>query len=270
MEDEAATESNTTGMEVRTYFVRERNALLARAAFDELYVDYYLHLAGNGMQYAGSHDRLFKEALAALTLHCASRPRNETVAWTLNFQEPLVNLFVGGDNSSGGVAGQLFTQHVKENRSNLLFADVIRGQEPLRRSVVEFEGRSVFRAVEKYYSQSEQRAGRYFEFSEEDFVLVSSQPDCDSKWLESLTDADIRTLDRKEELSLLETRRYRWHCGCNQNRIMELLAPVMKDGEQGLFGGEELLRISCPRCGARYKVTREAMEAHMVGKTKSV
>ena len=31
-------------VEVRCYFVRRRNALMVRGAFESLYVDYYLHL----------------------------------------------------------------------------------------------------------------------------------------------------------------------------------------------------------------------------------
>ncbi|MDQ3622774.1 MAG: disulfide bond chaperone, partial [Verrucomicrobiota bacterium] len=83
-------ESNTdNGFEVRTYFVRGRNALIARADFGELYVDYYLHQGQHGYQHAPEHDEALKLALAALTLHCASRPWNEVWAWTIHFHEPL-------------------------------------------------------------------------------------------------------------------------------------------------------------------------------------
>ena len=55
------------GLEVRTYFVRNRNVLLARADFGELFVDYYLHLSANRVAVAPAHDALFKRALAAFT-----------------------------------------------------------------------------------------------------------------------------------------------------------------------------------------------------------
>ncbi|MDR0533284.1 MAG: Hsp33 family molecular chaperone HslO [Verrucomicrobiales bacterium] len=254
------------GLEIRTYFVRHRNALLARAEFSELYVDYYLHLAANDIQYPGAQDRLFKETLSALTLHCASRPHNETIAWTVNFQNPLVNIFVTGDNETGGVAGQVFNQNVKQTDHNFLFSDVVRGTEPARRSVIEFEGRDVFRAVEKYYLQSEQRPARFFQFAEEDYVMISAQPDCDTDWLNSLTVEDIRVLDQKEQLSLLEQRRYRWHCGCDEQRMLSLLAPVMQRDPDELFGDDPSIRISCPRCGARYTITKETMEAYLAEK----
>ena len=44
------------------------------------------------------------------------------------------------------------------------------------------------------------------------------------------------------------------------NRI---LAPIMRTDPDGLFGDESLIRMSCPRCGARHTITREALEAYV-------
>jgi molecular chaperone Hsp33 len=261
--DEATQEQ---GLEVRTYFVRGRNALVARAEFGELYVEYYLHQGQHGYQHHPLHDGMLKEALAALTLHCASRPWNETSAWTVHFEDPLLNLFVTGNNRLGTVVGQIFTENVKNKGHNLFLSDVVAGNQPARRSAVEFEGSEPFRAVERYYTQSEQRPARYFRHGQEDFVMVSAQPGCDLAWFDSLDDEKIRTLDADETLSLLEQRRYRWECGCTQERMLAVLAPIMVSDPEGLFGEETLLRISCPRCGARHTITRETLEAYVTGK----
>jgi redox-regulated HSP33 family molecular chaperone len=261
--DPVSAESETAPVEVRTYFVRKRNALVARADFSGLFVDYYLHQGQLGMHHAPFHDGMFKEALAALTLHCASRPWNETMAWTLHFQRPLLNLFVTGDNTRGTVIGQIFTDEVKDLGRNAFFADVVKEGRPLRRSSVEFTTAEVFRAVETYYARSEQRPARYFVHGADDFVMVSAQPDCDLEWIELLTDGGIRALDRNEQLRLLESRRYRWFCGCSHQRMMEALEPVMKSDPSGLFGGEASLRMRCPRCGRRHLITRESMEAFL-------
>lgn len=252
------------GIEVRTYFVRGRNALVARADFGELYVDYYLHQGQHGYQHVPKHDQMLKEALAAITLHSASRPWNEASAWTIHFEDPLLNLFVAGDNRLGTVVGQLFTENVKEKGHNLFLSDVVRGRETARRSAVEFEATTdPFRAVERYYAQSEQRPARYFRHGIEDFVMVSAQPGCDLAWFDSLTDEEVRVLDQHETLSLLEQRRYRWECGCTQDRMFAVLAPVMRADPEGLFGDDPVIRISCPRCGARHTITREALEAYV-------
>ena len=251
------------GLEVRTYFVRERNALLARADFGDLYVDYYLHQGQYGYHHQPAHDGMLKEALAALTLHCASRPWNEAWAWTMHFQQPLMNLFVTGDNRRGIIVGQIFTDNVKNNGRNLLYADVVRERGESRRSAIQFRASEPFDVIEEFYSQSEQRPARYFRLGPEDFVMVSAQPGCDLDWFNALDDEKIGALDETETLSLLEQRSYRWGCGCTQDRMFSILAPIMRTDPKGLFGDEDVLRISCPRCGALHTITREALEAHV-------
>lgn len=249
------------GLEVRTYFVRGRNVLVARAEFSELYVDYYLHLGTHLMKPAPEHAAMFKRALAAFVLHGATRPWNELTAWTINFQEPRLNLFLTGDNETGAVTGRAFAENVKELPQNLFYADVVRGRQPKRRSTVTFDGADPLAAVEKFYAQSEQRRARFFELGEEDFALVIEQPDTDAAWLDQLTTDQVRQLDSAETLVLMERRVVRWHCGCNQSRMMEVLAPTMRQAPGELFGDEPKLEIRCPRCGARHTITREALEA---------
>jgi hypothetical protein len=251
------------GLEIETRFVRSRNVLVARADFGDLFVDYYLHLSAQQMRPAPAADAMFKRGLAAFVLHCASRPRNELIAWTINFQKPLVNLFITGDNETGAVAGRVFEENVKELPENLFYADVVRLGQPKRRSTVSFEGDDPIVAAEKFYSQSEQRLTRYFQLGDEEFAIVTEHPDCDLDWLRALTVEQVKDLEKSETVVPLEKRVYRWHCGCNQQRMLEVLAPAMKHDPAELFGEEEKIEIRCPRCGARYAITREAMEAHV-------
>jgi molecular chaperone Hsp33 len=261
-------EKNSDGLDVRTYFVRERNALVARADFGGLYVDYYLHLAQFGLRPAPEHDQLFKDTLAAFALHCATRPWNETIAWTINIQEPLLNIFVTGTNIDGSIAGQVFTEEVCRREGNLFCADVVCGNEEPRRSLVDFRGTNIMVAVEHYYVQSEQRPARYFRIDDDDFVLVVGEPDCDLEWLGGLDGNAMKIVDEKEVLSLLEQRRFKWGCGCNQQRMLEVLATSYQGDSEAIFAGEDIVRISCPRCGGRHTITREALEAFVLDSGK--
>jgi molecular chaperone Hsp33 len=165
------------------------------------------------------------------------------------------------------VTGRVFDENVKELPENLFYADVVRSAQPRRRSTVSFTGSDPLAAVEKFYAQSEQREARYFQIAEEEFVMITEHPDCDQAWLRGLTTEQVRKLDQTETLALLERRIYRWHCGCNQARMLEVLAPTMRQDPDALFGDEPKLEIRCPRCGARYVVTREALET-FVAQTK--
>jgi molecular chaperone Hsp33 len=249
--------------------VRHRNALLAQAEFGALYVDYYLHLAQFGLRPHPEHDRLFKDALAGLALHCASRPRNEIVAWTISLQDPLLNIFATGSNPGLAVAGQVFAEDVREREGNLFCADVVRGEAGPQRSVVAFEGNDVLKAIERFYTQSEQRRARYFRIGEEDLVMITAQPDCDLEWLESLTVETVKTLDQSEELGLLEQRLYHWECGCTQERMLQVLVSSHRNDPDGLFGDGESVWIRCPRCGSRHTITRESLEAFVAQSERS-
>jgi molecular chaperone Hsp33 len=143
----------------------------------------------------------------------------------------------------------------------MFYADVIEDSKSPRRSVVDFNETSFLRAVKVFYSRSEQRSVRFFWHGDEDLVMVAAQPDCDEEWLAALTPEAIRTLDRDVELALLEKRNYSFSCGCNQERMLNLLLPVFQRQADELFHDKATLTMVCPRCGGRHVLTREALEA---------
>jgi molecular chaperone Hsp33 len=248
-------------VEVRCYFVRKRNALVTRGQFGPVFMDYYLHAADHGLRLPETLDGMMKEALVGVTLHLASKPWNEEHAWTVNFHEPKANFFVTGDNRNARIAGRCFTENVRLDGAQLFYSQQVKTNEPVRQSAVEFAGGSFLRAVEQFYTQSEQRAGRFFEHSDEDYVFVSAQPQCDMEWLENLDTEQIRALDRQEELSLLETRTYRWECGCTLEKLYAALLPHARRDMDAVFAGDEVLKATCPRCARRYFIDREQLEA---------
>ncbi len=249
-----------TPVEVRCYFVRKRNALAVRARFEPLYMDYYLHLAELRVSHTMEIDTMLKEAIAGFTLHLAGRPWQEQHAWTVNFQLPLANFFMTGDNNTACVAGRVFTENVKVGGQQLFYSQSHKLGGTVRQSTVDFTGGSMLRAVESFYERSEQRICRIFEAEPEDFVMVSAQPQCDTDWLEGLTAEKIRALDGDEELSLLETRSYRWECGCSLEKLYRAVLPHTGGGIRAFFKEDEALKADCPRCGRHYVIEREAME----------
>ncbi len=254
-------ESETEAIEVSCFFVRERNALLVRGEFSPIYTDFYLHLMQHQIRYEKDQDQLLKDSLAALTLHLASRPWSEAVAWTLTTKSPLQNLFVTGSNRQGNVTGRVFTENIKEPEKDLLYSQTMTDGESARQSVIETKNTDFFASVEAYYQQSEQRDARFFRHSEEDFVFITAQPDCDIPWLESLNDETIRDIDQQETLSLLETRQYRFDCGCSVGKLFPIVGGMSEAAIEEVFAGKEVIKASCPRCGASYALTREALEA---------
>ncbi len=268
MPDETNTEP--TGAVVTADFIRHRNVLLLQADMGPLFVDYYLHLADHHLRHEPAQDALLKQALTAFTLHCAARPRLEHLSWTIGLQAPPLNLFAAGDNEDCTITGRLFTDNIRAAPHHLFFSEVVprRGAEK-RRSVIDFEGTDLFRAVEKFYAASEQRLLRIFDLGEDRYALLLSHPDCDEAWLRAVQPADLQDLARTQTLARIERRLYRWHCGCEQRKILAALAPAAQHGLGELFGGGEVIQVQCPRCAAAYTITREAMEAWLAGAARA-
>lgn len=272
---------------VSSYYVRTRHVMALFADLGPLYVDYYLHLMQNDIRHPPAQDGLLKDALAAIALHLTSRPRDELTAWTVNLNDPVLNLFVTGDSRAGTACGRLFTKDVKVGPSNLFFAQAKRPRLPDRQSTVSVSGTDLLSIVEQYYAQSEQLPARYFRLGGDGYAMFVAQPDHDPAWFSGLTTGDAVSMAdvaaaalppgppavpdlaaepvvvgwEGEELRFLEARGFRFGCGCNLELIHAVIAPMARRDPDELFEGEDALTIQCPRCAGRFKVTRAGMRA---------
>ncbi len=243
---------------VESIFVRHRNILMVRAQFTPIYTDYYLHLMEQKLRHKAELDQKLKDLMAMLTLHLVARPWAETIAWTVNLRAPRVNLFVTGSSTYENITGHLFTENVKEPDRNVLYSQTLVTNTDSRTSHVELETEDPLRWIEAYYEQSEQRPARAFKLDNENFVLLAAQPDADTEWLENLTKEDVAKITETEETKVLETRKFRFHCGCSVEKILPALRS-WKDRKDELFQGDPAIEASCPRCGAKHLVTPDML-----------
>jgi molecular chaperone Hsp33 len=242
---------------IESVFVRHRNALVLRGQFTPIYTDYYLHLMQHGIRHTPELDQMLKDAVTMLALHLTARPWAETIAWTVNMRAPRMNLFVTGSSISEAVTGRIFTEDVREPDRNFFYSQTTSSNvsEP-RTSTLEVQGKDMVGWISQFYDQSEQRAARAFRLDDENFALVAAQPDCDLEWLESLDAEAVGKIDSTEETKLLETRRFRFHCGCTLERILPVLGGWRERPDE-LFGDADVITIQCPRCAAGYRVSRD-------------
>jgi molecular chaperone Hsp33 len=244
---------------IESIFVRHRNALLVRGQFTPVYIDYYLHLMQHGIRHPAELDQMLKDALAVLTLHLVARPWAETIAWTANLRAPRINLFVTGGSLTESITGRIFTQDVREPDRNFFYSQTttVDGAAP-NLTTLEVAGIDPIGWLSQFYERSEQRPARAFRMEDENFALVAAQPDCDLEWLAGLDEAAVSNITAREETTLLETRRFRFHCGCSLERILPILGG-WKNRLDELFHGDPAITLQCPRCAANYAVTREML-----------
>ncbi|MFD0895916.1 disulfide bond chaperone [Luteolibacter ambystomatis] len=260
MSDESGQlESPEEFTKIESIYVRHRNALMVRGQFTPIYTDYYLHLMQHGIRHNGDLDLMLKDFMALITLHTVARPWAETIAWTVNLRAPRINLFTTASSLQESVVGRLFTEDVREPDRNLFYSQVLApNQHEPRISTLEVEGKDPVEWLAQYYRQSEQRPGRAFRLEDENFVLIVAQPDCDMEWFNALDDAAVEVIETTEETKLLESRRFRFHCGCTLDKILPVLGNWRERPDE-LFEGDDVITIQCPRCAARYAITRDML-----------
>ncbi len=242
--------------EIESIFVRHRNVLVVRGSFSDIYTDYYLHLMENKLKYDERLDLMLKSMMSVLTLHLVARPWKETIAWTANLRAPRANLFVSGGSVNEFITGRVFTEDVREPDRNFLYSQTLATGTEARTSTIEVEGTNPLDWINHFYEQSEQRPGKCFELPNEEFVLFATQPDYDKEWFDALSEERAAKLIEEEETKVLETRKFRFFCGCNADRILPALRGY-KDDPEKLFQGDTVITAQCPRCGASHTITME-------------
>ena len=241
---------------VESIFVRHRNALMIRGGFTPIYTDYYLHLMQHGIRYPQDLDAALKETMAMLVLHLVARPWAETIAWTVNIRAPRTNLFVTGSSINEQITGRCFTEDVRETDRNLFYSQTTVADKEPRSSALEVDSNDPLEWIEKLYQRSEQRPGRIFRLPDETYVLLAAQPGYDEEWFTAADTLAISRIEQTEEIKILEKRRFRWHCGCNLDRILPILGAWREQPDE-LFQGQDEITIQCPRCAAKFSVPRD-------------
>lgn len=237
------------------HFLPGRNALLVKGDFAPVFVDCYLHLGAAGMVLRDGADATLKSSLAVLALYASTRPPDDTLAWTMHFEQDALNFFVTAENRTGRLTGRAFAGNVRNVGGNVLHGETAPASSTGRRSSVSFEG-DALAAAEQFYGRSEQRPGRFFALEGDLFAALFGQPDCDEAWLGCVSDGEVAALESEETARLLEIRRYRFECGCSPSKVADAIGGALRGRLGEVFGGDTHVNVDCPRCGLRHELAR--------------
>lgn len=239
---------------------RERNFLIARGHFSPIFEDYLEH----SRKWVGNPDGLIltmmKQALAAAGLYLTFRTLDENTAWTINFAEPPINIFVTSDASTGKVVGRYFEENVKTVDHNRIFVQAIRNIGKPQMSAVRVKGFDILGIFGQYYEQSEQLPARFFEFGNDEYMMLNALPDIDEPWLMSISGQESMKLLRSAEVRMIEERTVTFGCMCDREKVFGVVHSMFAGKQAELFGEDAEVQVRCPRCGRSYCMTREDFE----------
>ncbi|HSA22193.1 MAG TPA: Hsp33 family molecular chaperone HslO, partial [Myxococcota bacterium] len=203
---------------------------------------------------------MMRQALAATALHLAAKAPDEFSAWTLNVKQPPLNVFVTGDNTARRITGRVYTRDVKTVEESRLYFESQRPKRKPYRSVIKVEGWDVLDIFEQFYGRSEQLLSRLFELEDGRFLLVQGLPRVKRAWLAGLAREELPGY-----LALahepVETRTYTFECGCDAQKILQVVRGLFAAKPEELFRGDPRVEVQCPRCGRKWTIDRDEFGA---------
>jgi hypothetical protein len=245
---------------IRRFIDRERDLLVARGDFGPLFAAYLDHARRWEHEPDPLSQVFMRQGLAAAALHLAARPKGDHVGWTIQIHQPPTNVFLTGDSVDAIVTGRIFTENVRPSDRSRMYVQTSRGGGRTSGSTIEVYGLDILEMFERFYRQSEQTPARFVEVTPESFLMLLALPDADVDWLAALSRDEAIGIAEDDPKPLGDTT-FRFQCGCNPDRMLEVVRQLYRDGASELFGGDAGVEISCPRCGRRWWIERAQFDA---------
>jgi molecular chaperone Hsp33 len=242
-------------VQVHSFLERSKELVCAQAEFGRLFEGFVSHAGSLGPLPSGKVLEWMRQCLAAASLHLSLLPKDQYCGWTLNLTSPRTNIFLAGDNSEFQITGRIHNQHVKTQTSNRLFIESCRPKHKATRGIVEFKGDDILQAFERYYASSIQLKARLFELEPNRFFLLQGLPRAEKNCLKNMALNEAQEL-AKQPLEPIEDRTYRFQCGCNKKKIMQILRSMFQKKPEDLFQGDKEVETQCPRCGRNWLINR--------------
>ncbi len=239
---------------IRRHIEQEHGSLLAVGDFGAMFTGWRGHVANWEGAPGPFSTELMQEGLAVATLHLSSRPKNETIAWTLLLNEPPRRLFLTGSSAEGTVTGRILADGPPPDGASRLHVQVLKPRGEPHTSVTEVFGHDLLAIVEQFHTQSEQLPARFFWLGGDRYASVHGLPGADRAWMAGLDGAAAARLF--EEMPLLEERLFRLECGCTLEKILSATRAVFREDPEELFAGDPRVEVYCPRCGRRWWLER--------------
>ncbi len=206
-------------------------------------------------------ERLVARLTGAACAAAVLLPVRESWGWTVTVPGSAVGLFCAVE-PDGRV-----TIRVRE-ASPLRAAAVVQRQRaggPLIQSHIASKTTDPARIVEHYFAQAEQAEARVALDPQGRVVLLRPLPEARGRDLLRLDDDGlfraVAAAERAGRIDPLEDVLLYYGCRCDDETVLEMIASLPPAQRREVWGDQRELAIECPRCGRRYRVRRQGLEA---------
>lgn len=256
------------GLVATSEYIPKHEGLLVRVDMSDYLIDYYLHRKDFAPDTLPEHDEKLKELIACFAIHLSARTGRETHAWTVHVVSDVpYSLFVTGNTgeidesgiAKGYIVGHVLTDHIRHTDVSSIHAQFTsRGK--TYNSIVRCDSSDIAQMVEQFYTQSEQHPLRLVLSKTSDTAIgLVALPEYDEEWISSI---DVASLPENKEVARnpMRTCSFAFQCDCSPEKLIPFFRTLSQQALDDLYGSDEELHITCPRCGKQFGIERKVFE----------
>ncbi len=258
---------SSTGLVAIAEYIPKREALLVRVDMSDYLIDYYLHRKDHAPETLPEHDEKLKELIACFAIHLSARTAQETHAWTVHLvADKPYSLFVTGNTgvmddsgiARGFLVGHILTDNIRHTDVNSIHAQFTHHGKTFN-SMVRCDSADIAKMVQQFYEQSEQYPLRLILSQTSDTALgLVALPEYDAEWIASV-DLEQLAASSNDERSPMRTCHFAFSCDCSPEKLIPFFQTMSKESLQELYGDDDELQITCPRCGKQFAIHRNQL-----------
>jgi molecular chaperone Hsp33 len=246
-------------------FVREKNVFLIHVDLSQYLLEYYVYRKDFAEVVTRFQDNQLKDLISSFAIHLTASIGTNSHAWTVTLiSNPPYSLFVTGANgepdkdgiSKGYIVGNVLLDHIRSSDTNAISAQSVIGSKTTN-SFVATEESEIYKIVEAYYNQSEQRPIKISISENSDTAIgIVALPDFDEQWFESVEVNSFFNEAKTFDTVRMRTCEYVFECSCSVEKLLPFFQALSVDEIEDWYQDDEQLIVNCPRCGKSYIITR--------------
>jgi len=255
------------GLVAVTEYIPKREALLIKVDTSDYLIDYYLHRRQYAPDTDPTHDEKLKELITCFAIHLSARTATETHAWTVHLvADTPYSLFVTGNTGAiddsgiahGFIVANILTDHIRHTDVNSIHAQFTNRGNTFN-SHVQCDSNDIPRMVEQFYAQSEQYPLRIKISDNSDTAIgLVALPEFDEEWIQTV-DLDSLVTSSDVPRSPMRTVHFAFSCDCSPDKLLPFFRSMSPEAVEELYGNDQELHITCPRCGKQFGVNRSEL-----------
>jgi hypothetical protein len=257
----------STGLVAISEYIPKREALLVRVDLSDYLIDYYLHRKDFAPETTYEHDSKLKELITCFAVLLCARTATETHAWTAHIAAlPPYSLFVTGNTgimddsgvAHGFLVGHVLTDNIRDADTHSIHAQVSNRGKTFNSHVL-CDSSNVARMVTQFYERSEGYPLRLLLSETSDTAIgLVALPEYDAEWIQSV-DLEELAASKTVEKSLMRTCHFAFSCDCSPAKLLPFFRSMSVEALEELYENDTELKITCPRCGKQFGISREEL-----------